>query len=455
MDCKKCGAPLIEGALYCSKCGTRQDDKIACKYCGKDIPNDSVFCSFCGKRVDGKEICLNCGVAFEGDFCHACGNAKKSKNKESENVESYPQKPANTGLSDKTKSVLNVVKQSLLYSAICVTFICCFLVSLVSYYKVDGERIKETVGSTSFYFLIESFIDVGEHLKEVDVFVEYENGMWLNAGLMAGTVAVIMLTSIVSFIIASVKFFSAVSSKKTVSLGKLASITAIINLSALIFLRSILLADSADTTVKLSFGAVPVIEIVFVAILLVGAMVIHFILNGVKKDKILQYVLGLSLILLSYVMMETVSTRAVAVGEGDLTAKFSACALLIGLFTAYGQTPSNMLEAYGNSLEISLIMFVVYLALYLLIVVFACIKTVELIGERESSMAQTFISSVCLLGAVAYFVIAIIFSCEKISSGICASPICALIFAIAIFVISLISALNRRAPKQELKEEVE
>ena len=71
--CKKCGAELIDGAVFCSKCGERADGKTQCAFCGKLIPSDSVFCTYCGKRIDGKVICPDCGIEVDGSFCPKCG----------------------------------------------------------------------------------------------------------------------------------------------------------------------------------------------------------------------------------------------------------------------------------------------------------------------------------------------------------------------------------------------
>ena len=38
--CEKCGAELIDGAVFCSKCGARADGKTQCVFCGKLIPSD-------------------------------------------------------------------------------------------------------------------------------------------------------------------------------------------------------------------------------------------------------------------------------------------------------------------------------------------------------------------------------------------------------------------------------
>ena len=52
--CSKCGAPLEEGAQFCTECGTRVCAiQRQCPYCGAAIDDDSQFCSECGAKLDG------------------------------------------------------------------------------------------------------------------------------------------------------------------------------------------------------------------------------------------------------------------------------------------------------------------------------------------------------------------------------------------------------------------
>ena len=52
--CSNCGAPLEEGAQFCTECGTRVcATQRQCPYCGAAIDDDSQFCSECGAKLDG------------------------------------------------------------------------------------------------------------------------------------------------------------------------------------------------------------------------------------------------------------------------------------------------------------------------------------------------------------------------------------------------------------------
>ena len=77
MNCRKCGAALVDDAKFCPRCGVRVDGKTECPRCGREIADDSVFCTYCGVRLDGKTVCVKCGEAFEGAFCPKCGTAAR------------------------------------------------------------------------------------------------------------------------------------------------------------------------------------------------------------------------------------------------------------------------------------------------------------------------------------------------------------------------------------------
>ena len=51
MECTKCNASVMDGAAYCVNCGA---------------------------LLEGKTACAGCGTVYEGNFCPACGTAKKA-----------------------------------------------------------------------------------------------------------------------------------------------------------------------------------------------------------------------------------------------------------------------------------------------------------------------------------------------------------------------------------------
>ena len=73
MDCKNCGTPAVENAVYCHNCGGRVDGKKPCPSCGNLNEQGHKYCIYCGARVDGKTICKGCGAEHDGGFCPNCG----------------------------------------------------------------------------------------------------------------------------------------------------------------------------------------------------------------------------------------------------------------------------------------------------------------------------------------------------------------------------------------------
>jgi len=53
-NCVSCGAPLEGAAIFCSKCGTKQQEKQFCPHCGAEISGNSAFCSKCGGGLNLK-----------------------------------------------------------------------------------------------------------------------------------------------------------------------------------------------------------------------------------------------------------------------------------------------------------------------------------------------------------------------------------------------------------------
>lgn len=51
--CGNCGAPVGDGALFCTECGAKVGTpKKQCPHCGATIDDDSLFCAECGTKLD-------------------------------------------------------------------------------------------------------------------------------------------------------------------------------------------------------------------------------------------------------------------------------------------------------------------------------------------------------------------------------------------------------------------
>lgn len=152
IQCKKCGAENEDGALFCASCGARTDGKKACPACGKFIKEENLYCNYCGARVDGKTVCTECGAVYEGAFCPQCGSgAPKQKAAAAATVGEYK----------GYKNVLDIVKLSLIFTAIVIMLIFSFFV---------GVKLKAKDGSfsvpTSFTYLITQFKNISEIIEK-------------------------------------------------------------------------------------------------------------------------------------------------------------------------------------------------------------------------------------------------------------------------------------------------
>ncbi len=56
--CKKCGAVLLEGAVFCGTCGTRVEEplKKLCPNCKAELEPNAVFCGKCGTKTDSTPV---------------------------------------------------------------------------------------------------------------------------------------------------------------------------------------------------------------------------------------------------------------------------------------------------------------------------------------------------------------------------------------------------------------
>ena len=53
MKCRKCGAEMMEGALFCMMCGAKKGR--TCTKCGVELPDVARFCFKCGNEVKSTE----------------------------------------------------------------------------------------------------------------------------------------------------------------------------------------------------------------------------------------------------------------------------------------------------------------------------------------------------------------------------------------------------------------
>ncbi len=151
MNCKQCGAPTVEGAVYCGCCGARVDGKKPCKACGQLNDESFAFCISCGTRIDGKTACTACGAVYEGAFCPTCGASA---------AQSSPVKKKKEGASAKRKGlfafICETVSGAAMMMGVLLSLVFVFLIGLEA--LADGE-VMEKVNIFTFF---------GEYYKDVE-----------------------------------------------------------------------------------------------------------------------------------------------------------------------------------------------------------------------------------------------------------------------------------------------
>lgn len=51
MNCKRCGAELLDTDTFCVKCGQRVDEALRCPNCGEELREGTKFCHKCGTMI--------------------------------------------------------------------------------------------------------------------------------------------------------------------------------------------------------------------------------------------------------------------------------------------------------------------------------------------------------------------------------------------------------------------
>lgn len=437
MNCKRCGAQIVDDAIFCSMCGARVDGKKICRNCGREIASESLFCAYCGKRLDDR-YAYNDSTATVKKSVRANNKANSDAN---DNVGTF--------------NAINVIKQSLMYGALCFMFICCFLLSFNL--KLTGSsigRVNSTVslGATSFNYLIDLFKDASSVFNELgtygqDYFIEYKTGYYLMAGLIAACVAIIMVVCIVYFIIGTIKFVKSFKSKQIVAMSKYVITPAIVSLAAMIFMCSLLSVSatsvSASASFKITLGAMPIITIIFVSLFLAGAAVLHFV-NGEKitVKRILNYALNAGGLIIAYVLLQTLASSMYNVESGSTSVGIGTSAMFLGVLMSKGLTPSvNITPELEKSVLLLEITFVIYALLFIVVAMATCIIAKNITKERPKTIFPCVLSGVAFLFAIAYLVMTCVSKQYLINTTVGAAPICAIIFSIMLTAMTIVTCV--------------
>ncbi len=461
MYCKKCNAELVEDAIYCPQCGARVDGKKECFKCGKSVAENSVFCTYCGTRLDGKKECPECGTAFDGDFCPHCGKkAELSKTGVSEISETTKTDTRCSEVRKKVFSVLKITKQSFLYAAVCILFICSFFISLSVVQTEGGEVVmREESGATSFYFLIKFFIELKDFFAQagtlgVDYYQEFKIALYLQAALCCAVVAVIIIFCTVYFTCGTVAFVNSLRNKKEVAMSKYVITPAVVSLGLHILLKSLwgVSAGTSGASIIIKPGIVSVLNIVFVSVLLAGAAFLHIITNAKhEKKNIVRYVISglgaiFAFILLLTVAGKLINIKSFGIGSAlqNWNGSMSAPLFMIGIMGAIGLLHSNALTPQVISvMNQSIIIFVFYILIFILSIIILYMFS-QGITDNKSSLKRILaivLSCFVFVLSVTYLILTIILLGDIQVASIGASSICAIIFSLFVLGLSVASAI--------------
>lgn len=454
MNCKKCNAELLDDAVFCPQCGERVDGKVRCANCGRDIPENSVFCTYCGARVDGKSVCKKCGTAFQGNFCPKCGMPV------SQPAAPRPAAARKPGSHGKAMHILGITKQSVLYGALCVLFICSFFVTFSMVNTVGGLKIRTGMNSTSFDFFIAQFQEIGDYLaglgdSGVDYYGELVAALYLNAALMAAAAAATIVICATYFGLGTVAFVKNTREGREISMSKYVVTPAILSLVLLIFIKGLMtvtLSESGNSA-KVVIGAIPIVNIVLVSVALAAAAVLYIVINAkTQKAYVRNYVLNAVGLLLAFIIIATLTASVLKMSVKS--ASMSAPALFIGLLGAIGLTAdNNKIADYMEIVPNSAVAFVLYLLIFAAAAV-AMIAFAKAIINKDSARCRIFscvFSAVAAAFSVAYLVVSVIICTQNLAgaASVGASPICALIFSVFTLAMSIVNCCILRADNGE------
>ena len=463
MNCKKCNAELTEDAIYCPSCGVRVDGKKRCKNCGRDVPEEGLYCIYCGTRLDGKIICAKCGEAFEGKFCPKCG---------------VPAVPVNTVAAGnravkadrgqpKASKVITTVKQSVLYGALCVLFICSFFVTFSMKVNVQGISLRTGLNSTSFYFFIDIFSEVKDALADfgtlgVDYFMEAEVALYLTAAFTAACAAAIIIICTIYFILGTVVFVKAAIHRQEVSMSKYVITPAIVTLALMCFLKGFIffVAEADGSSAIIVLGAVPIVNIVLVSVALAAAAVLHIITHlKTARNNILNYVINAAGVLLALLVIVTLSTSVLkarkTVSDLDLEALGAGMpAFMISMLFAMGFTPKgDKLSFFKEIIPNTIVAFVMYTVVFVVAVVAMLAFIKGIINRNSVSRAISCVfAGISTVFSIVYLVMLAVICKENLAGAFSlgASSICALVFSVLMLATSIVvCALLSKPPLEQ------
>ena len=453
MNCKFCNAELEEDAVYCPQCGKRVDGKKRCNNCGRDINENSVSCTFCGARTDGKYVCPKCGEAFIGAFCPKCGTPVHAMPAQPMPMQAAKRQPnaAVAANADRMTRTLSVIKQSVLYGALCVLFIFSFFVTFSVIAETGIVTLRTQYNSTSFYFLITLFQETADFLAAGSYYPEMYVAMYMNAGISAACIAAIIIVCAVYFAIGTVKFVKSMRAKTEIAMSKYVVMPALLSLALMLFLFSFATGSVSDLEngIKFGLGATSIVNIVLVSVAFAAAAVLQIIIDAkTQKQNLLNSVLNAAGMLLCLLLLITITTNMLGVDArasgNSLSVDGSTPIFFFGILSAIGMTnDAATLDALYGFMTNTTIAFVLYIVIFVLATM-ALIAFAKGILNRQSSRPRIFaciFSALSTAFSIAYLVVAIILCTQSLAGAatIGPAPICAIIFSVFALVMSIVN----------------
>ena len=210
MRCKNCGREEVDGAKFCSDCGTLLEQEKACEKevpvcpsCGKELEENMKFCPYCGEKLpEKKKLCPNCGAEANGNFCEKCG-AKLNETfiKDGEIAARDSKSKNRLMLASVVRAYKKITSKYVIPSLfIFAMFFACLFGFLTKSIFVDMSK-NESVNFSVFYFFGECYKSASSFNKQIGSFVAVTI---LVAVMLVGTSAA-LIVGVSKFVFAALK----------------------------------------------------------------------------------------------------------------------------------------------------------------------------------------------------------------------------------------------------------
>lgn len=399
MECTKCNASVMDGAAYCVNCGA---------------------------LLEGKTACAGCGTVYEGNFCPACGTAKKAvKADEGKNKSTFAK-------------ISDIIGGASMMLGVIFSLFFVFFIGLILQGEMNGTQVTQS--ENIFYF----FGDFYKEMKDLDT---SDMGMtkWFSSliqthttlyGVVGTVISALTILSVVAFaVVAIVKYTLAWLNGEEVKIDgwALATVLSFLVGSAL-FYAHIRFAGNVEATVEqeeiyldifTKFDKTTVAGIVLCAISVVIGVVFRLLAKGKEfwtKQTIGKMVLsglGLACACTVFALAKNVAiVGEIGVMLGVANAKVEGGYMLVNVVSdilmgaatstemkSYYQITQNLstLNVYNVIAQILLIALAVWSALMVL----ANVRGVA--GEKQSGMIWSILSTLTAAALLVFTILS--FNC--------------------------------------------